>query len=128
MPLPGGEFAPKDFEAQLRRFRGYAPHLSERSSWRLMRNYGLRAYEIATADAQGMGQMFGDTLSAREVDYLIDNEWARTAEDILWRRSRLGLFVNDADRAALQTYVEGRLPAVVSSVSNPDPVARQNVA
>ncbi|MFT9364564.1 MAG: glycerol-3-phosphate dehydrogenase [Gluconobacter sp.] len=127
-PLPGGEFTPKDFDAQLRRFRGYAPHLSERSSWRLMRNYGLRAYEIATAGAEGMGQMFGDTLSAREVDYLIDNEWARTAEDILWRRSRLGLFVNDTDRAALQTYVEERLPVVVSSASNPDPVARQNVA
>ncbi|KXV00426.1 glycerol-3-phosphate dehydrogenase [Gluconobacter potus] len=127
-PLPGGEFAPKDFDAQLSRFRAHAPHLSERTSWRLMRNYGLRAYIIATSTPEGMGQMFGDTLSAREVDYLIDNEWARTAEDILWRRSRLGLFVSDADRAALQTYVEGRLQGDVTPLSNPDQVARQNVA
>ncbi len=127
-PLPGGEFAPKDFDVQLSRFRAHAPHLSERTSWRLMRNYGLRAYVIATSDPEGMGQMFGDTLSAREVDYLIENEWARSAEDILWRRSRLGLFVSDADRAALQTYVEGRLQEDVTPVSNPGPVARQNVA
>ncbi|GEM17718.1 glycerol-3-phosphate dehydrogenase [Gluconobacter oxydans NBRC 3293] len=127
-PLPGGEFAPKDFDAQLSRFRAHAPHLSERTSWRLMRNYGLRAYIIATSTPEGMGQMFGDTLSAREVDYLIDNEWARTAEDILWRRSRLGLFVSDADRAALQTYVEGRLQGDVTPLSNPGQVARQNVA
>lgn len=126
-PLPGGEFAPKDFDEQLRRFRAHAPHLSEYSSWRLMRNYGLRAYVIATSDPQGMGQMFGETLSAREVDYLIDNEWARTAEDILWRRSRLGLFVSDADRAALQTYVEGRLQGRTSVSSSP-PVMRQDVA
>ncbi|MBS1085116.1 glycerol-3-phosphate dehydrogenase [Gluconobacter sphaericus] len=127
-PLPGGEFAPKDFDAQLSRFRAHAPHLSERTSWRLMRNYGLRAYIIATSTPEEMGQMFGDTLSAREVDYLIGNEWARTAEDILWRRSRLGLFVSDADRAALQTYIDGRLKGDVTSLSNPGQVARQNVA
>ncbi|GBR69292.1 glycerol-3-phosphate dehydrogenase [Gluconobacter kanchanaburiensis] len=127
-PLPGGEFAPTDFDSQLQRFRAYAPHLSERSSWRLLRNYGLRAYDIATPDSDRMGRMFGKTLSAREVDYLIDNEWARSAEDILWRRSRLGLFVTDADRADLQTYVESRLQASPSSVSDPGPVTRQNVA
>ena len=48
---------------------------------------------------------FGAGLSQREVDYLVENEWAETAEDILWRRSKLGLHVGDEGRAALEAYL-----------------------
>ena len=51
-----------------------------------------------------MGENFG-LLSAREVDYLVQEEWAHTPEDILWRRSKLGLHLSAAEQAALDTYM-----------------------
>ncbi|MEJ5156329.1 glycerol-3-phosphate dehydrogenase [Gluconobacter wancherniae] len=126
--LPGGGFAPSEFDAQVSRLRTYAPHLTQDNAWRLMRNYGLCAFEIATPSAGEMGQMFGKGLSAREVDYLIEREWARSAQDILWRRSKLGLFIDDAGQAALQTYVEDRLNAAKSPVFEDRSGWQQNVA
>jgi glycerol-3-phosphate dehydrogenase len=55
-----------------------------------------------------LGEAFGAGLTAREVDYLIAQEWAVTAEDVLWRRSKLGLRVNDADKARLTTYMASK--------------------
>jgi glycerol-3-phosphate dehydrogenase len=52
-----------------------------------------------------MGQDFGAGLTAREVDYLIAHEWARSAEDILWRRTKLGLRLSVAQAEAVQAYV-----------------------
>ncbi|EHH69499.1 glycerol-3-phosphate dehydrogenase [Gluconobacter morbifer G707] len=127
-PLPGGDFAPQDFDRQLARLKAYAPHLSTETAWRLMRNYGLCAYDIATPDVREMGRLFGKTLSSREVDYLMDHEWARSADDILWRRSKLGLFLSDAEKADLQSYVEGRLRTGVSPLSETSQAWRQNVA
>ncbi|RYG95564.1 MAG: hypothetical protein EON57_16460, partial [Alphaproteobacteria bacterium] len=53
-----------------------------------------------------LGQHFGAGLYAREVDYLIGREWARTADDVLWRRSKLGLRVSAEDKANLARYME----------------------
>ena len=52
---------------------------------------------------------FGHGLFAAEVDYLIANEWARTAEDILWRRSKLGLRFSDDEVAKLEIYLAGKV-------------------
>ena len=52
-----------------------------------------------------LGQHFGGTMTEREVRYLRDNEWAATADDVLWRRSKAGLFADDADRARLAAYL-----------------------
>lgn len=83
-----------------------------------MRNYGTRAFDIATPDTKDMGPRYGADLFQREVDYLIDHEWARSAQDILWRRSKLGLFVsqNDADR--LQTYIDQRNDTASPAMQN----------
>lgn len=127
-PLPGGDFASAEFDRQVAKLQAYAPHLTPKTAWRLVRNYGLRAFDIATAAETEMGQWFGATLSAREVDYLIDNEWARSAEDILWRRSKLGLFMTDAEKAALQTYMEERVGTDRPTGSEASQTWRQDVA
>jgi glycerol-3-phosphate dehydrogenase len=108
--LPGGDLGPGGFDAALARLRAHAPFLSAEDSWRLVRNYGSRAWTII-GDARGpadLGESFGGGLTAREVEYLIHREWAITAEDILWRRSRLGLHVTGEDVVRLDRYLHAR--------------------
>ena len=84
------------------------PFLSPVNAKRMFRAYGTRADDIVgdAKSAQDLGQSFG-LLSEREVNYLIDQEWAHTADDILWRRSKLGLHLNDDEQAALRDYLAG---------------------
>jgi glycerol-3-phosphate dehydrogenase len=56
-----------------------------------------------------LGRDFGAGLTEAEVNYLIDEEWARSGEDILWRRSKLGLFVNPSVVKELDAHVANRL-------------------
>ena len=58
-----------------------------------------------------LGQDFGGGLTTRELDYLVEVEWARTPDDVLWRRSRLGLHVPDAARERLADYMAERVGA-----------------
>ncbi|WP_415437112.1 glycerol-3-phosphate dehydrogenase [Acetobacter fabarum] len=106
--LPGGDVGEGGFDGALARLRRVAPWLPEELAWRLMRNYGSRTYEIIgqANSMDDMGELLGGDLSTREVDYLMAREWARTAEDVLWRRSKLGLHLNDAEKARVETYVQ----------------------
>jgi len=78
---------------------------------RLCRNYGSRALRIVDGawSMDGLGKRFGADLYAAEADYLVDAEWARSADDILWRRTKLGLRIDAAGREQLQEYVTQRL-------------------
>jgi glycerol-3-phosphate dehydrogenase len=58
-----------------------------------------------------LGPWFG-ALSAAEVRYLMRHEWARTAEDVLWRRSKLGLVLGPQQKEALAAFMTGALPRV----------------
>jgi glycerol-3-phosphate dehydrogenase len=107
--LPGGDIAPSHYDAwegeTSARHAGFDPGVIAR----LCRAYGTRVAALL-GDADGpadLGTDFGAGLSRREVDYLIDNEWAETAEDILWRRSKLGLHIGEEGRAALEAYMAG---------------------
>ncbi len=107
--LPGGDIADADFE----RFAGDAarrfPWLPAPTVRRLCRAYGTRIERILK-DAKGvndLGQNFGADLYEREIAYLVAQEWACSAEDVLWRRSKLGLHMTAEQRAAL----ERRLPS-----------------
>jgi glycerol-3-phosphate dehydrogenase len=74
---------------------------------RLARTYGTRMAHLldgATTPTL-LGQRFGDSLTLAEVDYLVRHEWARSAEDILWRRTRLGLGLPDSAVNDLQDAV-----------------------
>jgi len=72
--------------------------------------YGSRTRELigsATALSE-LGQCFGHDLYAREVDFLCTSEWARNSDDILWRRSKLGMYLDATAHRALQEYVDQR--------------------
>ena len=68
-----------------------------------MRAYGLEAREILGKAhvAEDLGEHYGGTLTEAELSWLIRREWARTADDVLWRRSKLGLRLTDAEIDAL---------------------------
>lgn len=105
--LPGGDF-PWDGFAALRDdlVRRY-PFLPEPTATRLTRAYGTRASALL-GDARSwsdLGTVFGADLTAREVDWLVRTEWARTAQDVLWRRSKLGMRFAPDEVTALERYL-----------------------
>lgn len=105
--LPGGDFGPKSFDAELRRLGMDYPQMNAGLLRRMMRLYGTRAKAVlGTARSEAdLGTHFGADLYAAEVDYLVANEWARTAQDILWRRTKLGLKVGAEDATRLEEYL-----------------------
>ena len=106
-PLPGGEEMddPQRLAAQLVE---QAPWLPADLARRWAVSYGSRSWRLL-ASATGLGDLgehFGADLYAREVDYLRREEWAQSAEDILWRRGKLGLFLEAEQRAGLEAYLQ----------------------
>jgi glycerol-3-phosphate dehydrogenase len=110
-PLPGGAFAPTELEAQVKDLRLGYRWLDENDARRLTRAYGLRANEILgdAAGREALGRAFGAGLSEREVDYLMRVEWAECAEDVVWRRTKLGLRLSADEIAALDRFIAGRI-------------------
>ncbi len=109
--FPGGDLAA--FDAFLADVRGRWPFLGDARSLRMARAYGtllVRMLDGVRAELD-MGAAFGGGLTAREVDWLVAREWARTADDILWRRTKLGLS-GEVDAAALASYLAGAESAV----------------
>ena len=92
-PLPGGDIPDADFDGFLADFRRTAPWLPEALALRYARAYGTRAGRLlnGAANLGQLGEDFGSGLYQAEVDYLRTHEWAQTAQDIAWRRSKLGL-------------------------------------
>lgn len=86
VPLPGGDFI--GLESFLADFRQRHSDLAHHEARRLVLAYGTRAEQIADLD---VGECFGCGLTEAELSYLVKHEWARTPEDVLWRRSKLGL-------------------------------------
>lgn len=108
--LPGGEFPTTEFGAQVEKVQRAYPGLDPALVRRLSRLYGTRV-DVVLGDARETGDLgphFGATLYAREVDYLIAEEWAHTADDVLWRRTKLGLRVTPEDKERLAAYMAGR--------------------
>ncbi|OEO29530.1 glycerol-3-phosphate dehydrogenase [Devosia insulae DS-56] len=109
--LPGGNFPPTAFDAEVRKLAAKKQNLDPAFIRRLVRAYGTLAADVlgeAQTPAE-LGEHFGTTLYAREVDYLMDLEWARTADDVLWRRSKQGLKFKANEKAALARYMAERL-------------------
>jgi len=105
-PLPGGDLPNADFHAFLDELQRAKPWLPADLARRLARAYGSRVDRIlgTATDMAGLGQDFGGGLTEAEVVYLRDQEWAQTAEDVLWRRSKLGLHVPPGTREALRAF------------------------
>jgi glycerol-3-phosphate dehydrogenase len=108
-PLPGGDFPREEQGDLIAALQADHPFLSERDARRIGRAYGTRAARWL-GGAKGwadLGRPFGASLSEAEVDYLRREEWACTAEDVLWRRTKLGLHMSAADQTALAEYLGG---------------------
>ncbi len=112
-PLPGGDFAIDGYEARVEALRlGYS-FLTESHARRLVRLYGTRAANIL-ADAKAMddlGQHFGATLTEAEICYLMREEWAQTVQDVIWRRTKLGLQSAEMNLVALETFMKHEMTA-----------------
>jgi len=108
-PLPGGDIPGARFADLLRRIKRRYPFLPAALRQRLCRTYGTRA-ERLLGDAQdlaALGEEVLPQLYAAEVQYLLNYEWAQTAEDILWRRTKLGLHMPPDSAVQLSIYLGG---------------------
>jgi glycerol-3-phosphate dehydrogenase len=108
-PLPGGDFAWDRFDREVENTRDRWRFLSEGEAHRLVGAYGTRLAGILgeAKSRDELGTRFGPELTAAEARYLMTREWARFPEDILWRRSKLGLTMPAADREALAAFMAG---------------------
>lgn len=109
--LPGGNFGRYDAPALARSLAKRYPFLGPAQARRLTRLYGTLAEGFlgpATSPAD-LGEDFGHGLTAAEVDYLIAREWARSADDVLWRRTKLGLHFSAEEAARLAAYIAAHI-------------------
>ena len=120
--LPGGDFAWDGVDALCAELGRRYPFLTAATQRRLVRAYGTLAWDmLGDAGSIGdLGRMFGADLSEREVDWLVRTEWARTADDVLWRRSKLGLRFTPAEVGALRSYFqcEERVDSISTEVAS----------
>jgi glycerol-3-phosphate dehydrogenase len=111
-PLPGGDFGGRMFDEWFEDFARDNGGFARADLLRLARRYGTRASRVidGAKSSADLGEDFGAGLSAREVAYLKSEEWARTADDVLWRRTKAGLHIPPGERTtaadAVQRYLD----------------------
>jgi glycerol-3-phosphate dehydrogenase len=107
-PLPGGDFPHGGVDALVARARGKWPFLTETNARRMVHAYGTRLDRVLgeAREPGELGEWFGGELPAAEVRYLMRHEFAETADDVLWRRSKLGLYLDANAVAALTRFME----------------------
>ena len=99
-PLAGSDFGDQGREGMRAALTGRYPHVSGATLRALFRRHGAQTPDVlgdAKTDAD-LGEDFGGGLTERELAYLVEREWARTAEDALWRRTKAGLHMSQAQR------------------------------
>lgn len=106
-PLPGGDLAVDGIDAFIARARRKWPFLTGAHARRLTLAYGTRIDRILrkSQKLEDLGIRFGADLTEAEVRYLMDQEWAVTADDVLWRRSKLGLRFSTEEQQKLATFM-----------------------
>lgn len=112
--LPGGEFDWGNWKEVLAEMQIRWPFLPETTARRMLRAYGLRAEKLlGEADSlAALGPVLTGDLTAAEIRYLVENEWAETAEDILWRRGKFGLTATAEEIQAIDHLIAAlRRPA-----------------
>ena len=108
--LPGGDFEVHGADRLAAALRADYPFLTERWALRLVRAYGTEARDVLgdAATRADLGRDFGATLTEREVRWLTEREFARTADDVLWRRTKLGLRLSAEEAGALDSFMDGQ--------------------
>ena len=108
VPLPGGDFPVGDVDRLIAGLKTAHPFLDDFWATRLVRAYGSEAKDVLAGakDANALGRDFGATLTEAEVRWLMDKEFARRADDVVWRRSKLGLRMSAEQIAELDTWMQ----------------------
>jgi glycerol-3-phosphate dehydrogenase len=108
--LPGGDFPHDGVQALLSELTARHPFLTRPWALRLVRAYGTDAHELlgTARRVEDLGRDFGATLTERELDWLVAREWVQTAQDALWRRSKLGLRLSDLQAQAVDDWLAAR--------------------
>ena len=107
-PLPGGKIPKANFEKFLQDQSEKYSWLDEALLYRLARAYGTQM-DVIIGNAKSnddLGEHIGENIYETEVRYLIEQEFAKTSEDILWRRSKLGLHINKQTKQALDHFIK----------------------
>lgn len=106
--LPGGHFPNNDQDMFKKHIKNIYTHLPQDLLQHYLNNYGTRITNLLmnVHSQANLGEHFGGFLYKREVDFLMQHEWARTAEDILWRRGKQGLFLDDQQVSRLSQYLD----------------------
>ncbi|WP_146584611.1 glycerol-3-phosphate dehydrogenase [Puniceibacterium confluentis] len=106
--LPGGDFPVTGVSALIESLEQQYRFLTRPWAQRLVRAYGTEAFDIlgAAKTENDLGRSFGGTLTESEVRWLMVREYARTAEDVVWRRSKLGLRMTDVEIATLDRFMK----------------------
>lgn len=110
-PLPGTAYLGQNIEQIKETIWAQAIWLPSEMLERFAHSYGLLCLVFIAdcVDLAELGEIFGADLSRAEVDYLLEHEWAQSADDILWRRTKLGLKFSAQEREALQSYIDKKL-------------------
>jgi glycerol-3-phosphate dehydrogenase len=111
-PLPGGDFPVDGLDQLEEKLAARYAFLSPSHIRRLIRQYGTDSFEVLgeAKSLQGLGQHFGSDLYEGEVNWLVTKEWARTAEDVAWRRTKLGLKLAEEELKRLECYMKAPVP------------------
>lgn len=107
-PLPGGDIENAEFDKFVTKQKQRYPWLGYELTYRLARAYGTCMKDILDGanNLEGLGEHFGEGIYEAEINYVFENEFARTTEDFLWRRSKLGLHINDDTKQALDLFIK----------------------
>ena len=107
-PLPGGDFEINEFPELVEKLLRLCPTIKRTQAIRLVRAYGTRSLEIfaPSGKCRSMGEDFGGGLTQVEVEHLMEHEWAKCSDDILWRRSKLGLVLSNKQQKHLEHWLQ----------------------
>ena len=106
--LPGGDFLFADRQRNIDELNKKFPFFQSPTARRLFLTYGKCAWKVLDGckTKADLGTLFGSDLYQREVEYLVANEWAITAGDIVWRRTKTGLYMSNKEIAALEKWLQ----------------------
>ena len=107
--LPGGDFPHDGLGALIATTKVSWPFLADDQVQRMVRAYGTRVSRVlgGAKNLRDLGPDLGSGLTAAEVRYLMDEEWAQTVDDVLWRRTKLGLQVTAQERDSIASFMAG---------------------
>jgi glycerol-3-phosphate dehydrogenase len=121
-PLPGGDFPMRGRDALTEALRADFPFLPPEHAARLIRCYGTRARRVLAGarHIEDLGRNFGGNLTEAELRYLMAEEWAVSAEDVVWRRSKLGLTLSAAEIMAIDSFMASLQTAPKTDTNHDD--------